>query len=278
MNIKENSKILKLSYVFKNYENEIKEAKQTKKDYEEFLDELLEKEINQRKENGIKKRIRYAKFPIKKYLEDFDRKLYNPEFIKEFEELDTLDFIEKKENIILVGTPGAGKTHYAIGLGIKACMDGKSVLFISVPNLIIELKEAMSRSQLTAYKRKFEKFDLVILDELGYVSFDKEGCEILFNLLSNRNDKGSIIITTNLTFDRWEEIFKDAMLTGAMVDRLAYKAHILDLSRNVSHRYEETVSWKNSKKYVNFIIEKVVHFSIIKWSIFHLTNTKERAI
>ena len=157
MNIKENSKILKLSYVFKNYENEIKEAKQTKKDYEEFLDELLEKEINQRKENGIKKRIRYAKFPIKKYLEDFDRKLYNPEFIKEFEELDTLDFIEKKENIILVGTPGAGKTHYAIGLGIKACMDGKSVLFISVPNLIIELKEAMSRSQLTAYKRKFEK-------------------------------------------------------------------------------------------------------------------------
>ena len=94
---------------------------------------------------------------------------------------------------------------------------------------------------------KAEKYDLVILDELGYVSFDKEGCEILFNLLSNRNDKGSIIITTNLTFDRWEEIFKDAMLTGAMVDRLAYKAHILDLSRDISHRYEETVSWKNSK-------------------------------
>ena len=153
----------------------------------------------------------------------------------------------KKENIILVGTPGAGKTHYAIGLGTKACIEGKSVLFISVPNLIIELKEAMSRSQLTAYKRKFEKYDLVMLDELGYVSFDKEGCEILFNLLSNRNDKGSIIITTNLTFDRWEEIFKDAMLTGAMVDRLAYKAHILDLSRDVSHRYEETISWKNNK-------------------------------
>lgn len=102
MNIKENSKILKLSYVFKNYENEIKEAKQTKKDYEKFLDELLEKEINQRKENGIKKRIRYAKFPIKKYLEDFNRKLYNPEFLKEFEELESLEFIDKKENIILI--------------------------------------------------------------------------------------------------------------------------------------------------------------------------------
>ena len=162
MNIKENCKILKLSYIFKNYEEEIKEAKQTKKDVGIFLDELLEKEINQRKENGIKKRLRYAKFPIKKYLEDFDKKLYNPEFIKEFDELETLEFIDKKENIILVGTPGAGKTHYAIGLGTKACMEGKSVLFISVPNLIIELKEAMSRSQLTTYKRKFEKYDLVI--------------------------------------------------------------------------------------------------------------------
>lgn len=247
MNIKENSKILKLSYIFKNYESEIKEAKQVKKEPDVFLDELLEKEIIQRKENSVIKRLRYAKFPIKKYLEDFNKKLYNPEFIKEFDELETLDFISKKENVILVGTPGAGKTHYAIGLGTKACMEGKSVLFVSVPNLIIELKEAMSKSQLTTYKKKFEKYDLVILDELGYVSFDKEGCEILFNLLSNRNDKGSIIITTNLTFDRWEEIFKDAMLTGAMVDRLAYKAHILDLSREVSHRYEETVFWKESK-------------------------------
>ena len=102
MNIKENSKILKLSYIFNNYEEEIKEAKQTKKDPEIFLDQLLEKEILQRKENGIKKRLRLAKFPMKKYLEDFDRKLYNPEFIKEFDELDTLEFIEKNENIILI--------------------------------------------------------------------------------------------------------------------------------------------------------------------------------
>ena len=183
MNIKENSKILKLSYIFNNYEKEIRDAQKNGTDIGKFLDEILEKEINQRKENGIKKRIRYAKFPLKKYLEDFDRKIYKSEFIKEFAELETLNFINEKENIILIGTPGAGKTHYAIGLGIKACIEGKSVLFVSVPNLIIELKEAMSRSQLTAYKRKFEKYDLVILDELGYVSFDKEGCEILFNLL-----------------------------------------------------------------------------------------------
>ena len=246
--IKEMSGVLKLSYIANNYEDEIKEAKQTNKSFEEFLKEILQKELIQRKENGIKKRIKEAKFPYKKYLEDFDRTIYKKEFLPEFTELETLEFIDKKENIILIGTPGAGKSHYAIALGIKACNVGKTVLFTSVPNLIIELKEAMSRSQLSIYKKRFERFDLVILDELGYVSFDKEGCEILFNLLSNRNDKGSIIITTNLTFDRWEEIFKDAMLTGAMVDRLAYKAHILDISRDVSHRYEETVKWKNNKE------------------------------
>jgi len=247
MNIKEACSILKLSYISNNYEDDIKEAKQTNITLEEFLQNILNKELIQRKENGVKKRIKEAKFPYKKYLEDFNKNLYKTEFINEFNELETLEFIDKKENVILIGTPGAGKSHYAIGLGIKACVEGKSVLFASVPNLIIELKEAMSKSQLTNYKRRFDKYDLVILDELGYVSFDKEGCEILFNLISNRNDKGSIIITTNLTFDRWEEIFKDAVLTGAMVDRLAYKAHILDITRDVSHRYEETVSWKKEK-------------------------------
>jgi DNA replication protein DnaC len=94
-------------------------------------------------------------------------------------------------------------------------MKGKMVLFVTVPNLIVELKEAASQNQLNAYRRKFERFDLVILDELGYVSFDKGGCEILFNLLSNRHGKGSVIITTNLTFEHWEGVFKDPVLTGA---------------------------------------------------------------
>ncbi|RDU23734.1 ATP-binding protein [Anaerosacchariphilus polymeriproducens] len=123
---------------------------------------------------------------------------YNRDLIHKFEELSCLKFIEDKENIILIGSPRSGKTHYSIGLGIKACMKGLSVLFISETNLMIELKEAMSLNQLNSYKKKFEKYDLVILDELGYVSFDKAGCEILFNLLSNRNDKGSIIVTNVL--------------------------------------------------------------------------------
>lgn len=247
MNISQMALELKLSYVKDNFEDYVEEAKHTKMDYEVFLETLLKNELLRRAENGVARRLRYAKFPIKKYLEDFDRTKYGDDFKVKFDELETLKFITNKENIIMIGTPGAGKTHYAIGLGVKACMTGKSVLFVSVPNLIIELKEAMSQNQLNTYKRKFEKFDLVILDELGYVSFDKIGCEILFNLLSNRNDKGSIIITTNLTFDRWEEIFKDTMLTGAIVDRLAHKAHILDISRETSHRFEETISWLKTK-------------------------------
>lgn len=234
---------LKLPYTREQYQHLLDEANHTNMSCLEFLTLLLEREFSLRKENGVRHRMRNAKFPVKKYLEDFDKSKYPKEFKHKFDELETLKFIESKENIILIGTPGSGKTHFSTGLGIKACLKGKSVLFISVPNLIIELKEAMSQNSLNTYKRKFEKYHLVILDELGYISFDKVGCEILFNLLSNRNDKGSIIITTNLAFDRWNEIFNDRMLTGAIVDRLAYKAHILDVSRTTSHRFEETISW-----------------------------------
>lgn len=104
----------------------------------------------------------------------------------------------------------------------------------------------MSRNQISQYKKKFEKYDLVILDELGYVSFDKEGSEILFNLISNRINVGSMIITTNLLFDRWEEIFKDPILTTALVDRLTYKSHLLNMSGD-SYRIEETMAWLKDK-------------------------------
>lgn len=246
MTIQELAVQLKLPYIKSHSQELLDEAIHLKLSHEEFLKIYLSREYELRKTNGIKTRLRQAKFPIKKYLEDFDRTKYSKEFRDKFVELETLRFIDNKENIILIGTPGSGKTHYSIAIATKAIMEGKSVLFVSVPNLIIELKEALSKHQLSAYKRKFEKYDIVILDELGYVSFDKSGSEILFNLLSNRNDKGSIIITSNLTFDRWNEIFNDVLLTGALVDRLAHKAHILDISRETSHRFEETIAWLKS--------------------------------
>lgn len=246
MNIKEASNILKLSYLRESYEDLIEESSNLNLSNEDFLKLFLEREVERRKNNGIARRIRNAKFINKKFLEDFDKTKYSLELNKKFEYLETLKFIDNKENIIMIGTPGCGKTHYATALGIKACMKGKNVLFTSVPNLVIELQEAMSKNQITNYKRKFEKYDLVILDELGYVSFDKAGCEILFNLLSSRNDKGSIILTTNLNFERWEEVFKDPMLTGAIVDRLAHRAHIMDMSREKSYRMEDSIEWSKN--------------------------------
>lgn len=149
------------------------------------------------------------------------------------------EFIASGRNAVLISNPGRGKTHLAIGFGIAARLGDMRVLFTNVPNLVIELKEAMSRNQVTAYKRRFMEYGLVIIDELGYVSFDRQGNEILFDLLSNRNDAGSMIITTNLAFERWEEVFHDTNLTGALVDRLTHRAHILDMSGE-SYRLKET--------------------------------------
>jgi DNA replication protein DnaC len=248
MTIQDFATQLKLPYIKSSHKDILEEAKLTNMTLEEFLLEILSREHELRKNNGIQSRMKRAKFPYAKHLEGFDRNKYARSFFSKFDELETLDFIENKQNIILIGSPGSGKTHYSIGLAIKAIISGKSVLFVSVPNLIIELKEALSQHQLNAYKKKFEKYDLVVLDELGYVSFDKAGAEILFNLLSNRNDKGSVIITSNLTFDRWHEVFGDTMLTGALVDRLAHRAHILDISLENSVRYEDTLAWLNSNK------------------------------
>jgi DNA replication protein DnaC len=246
MNITELSGKLRLPYIRENWRQIADEARHTKQDHAAFLENLLDLEWSLRLENGQQRRIKEAKFPLKKYLADFNRDKYDEVFLPKFDELETLEFIKNKENIILLGTSGAGKTHLAIALGIGACMNGQSVLFAHVPNLIIELKETMGNNQMSSYRKRFERYDLVILDELGYVSMDKAGCELLFNLISSRNDKGSIIVTSNLTFDRWEEVFKDPTLTGALIDRLAHKAHVLDISREKGGRFEETLAWLES--------------------------------
>lgn len=242
MNIKESARFLKLSYVHGNYAELIEEAEQLRMPYGKFLEDILQQEVETRKKNGVYKRIKNAKFSNKKYLTDYKTDHFSEEVARKIEELKTLDFIRNKENVILIGNPGTGKTHLAVALGIEACFNGMTVLFSSVPDLVLELKEAMSLNQVTMYKRRFDLYDLVILDELGYISFDKEGKEILFNLISSRSGRGSVIITTNLVFDKWQEIFSDPVLTSAIVDRLACKAHVLDMSGD-SYRIKETIEW-----------------------------------
>ena len=176
--------------------------------FEDFLEELLKNEVELRTRNSIKTRIRRAKFPYPMILQDYQREHLSIEIRQKIHELETLEFIDNKLNIILIGNPGRqnGTEHR---MGNKACHQGKKVLLVNIPTLLIELKEAMNQNQITMYKRKFESYDLVILDELGYCTFDQERGEILFNLLSSRNEKGAMIITSNLTFDWWNEVFKD---------------------------------------------------------------------
>jgi len=153
--------------------------------------------------------------------------------------LERLDFIKAAQNVILAGNPGTGKTHIAIGLGLKACLQGFKVLFTTVHRLLTQLRESHSELSLRKLEIKFEKYDLVICDEFGYVSFDKKGAELLFNHLSLRTGRKSTIITTNLGFDHWEEIFGDPVLTAALVDRLTHKAHLVNMNGE-SYRLKET--------------------------------------
>lgn len=240
--IREYALQLKLANIKDNYHKMISEAQLSDLSYEDFLKNILKEEVELREKNRISILIKYAKFPYKVYLEDYQLEHLNSTVSKQVKKIRSLEFIENKENILLFGNPGVGKTHLAIALGYKACLENKSVLFISVPNLMIAIKEAMNLNQIQRYKKNFEKYDLVILDELGYITFEKQASEVLFNLLSNRNNKGSTIITTNLTFDRWSEVFKDEVLTTAIIDRLAHKSHIIDLSGE-SFRAKETMQW-----------------------------------
>lgn len=240
--IKEISKQVRLPGIRRYMVEEIEEANTKNLSYEEFLYHLLLKEYDLRLENSMKNRIRLANFPYKKYLEDLSIDDLPHDAKKRLKVLTSLDFIESGQNVILAGSPGTGKTHLAIGLGIKACLAGYQVLFATVPLLVNQLKESRSENILRRVEARFEKYDLVIADELGYISFDKEGSELLFTHLSLRAGRKSTIITTNLSFERWDEIFLDSVMTAAMIDRLTHKSYMLNMNGN-SYRLKETKEW-----------------------------------
>lgn len=241
--IKENANTLKLTYIRENHEKEITQAEIRNLDHESFLDELLSKELASRRDRSVSRRIKTAKFPFIMAFDDFKLDHYDPHLQQHIRSLQTLSFVENNENIILIGNPGVGKTALAVCLGYKLCLSLKKVLFLNTSDLLIQIREAMSQNQILRYKRRFESYDLVILDELGFVSFDQASGEILFNLLSSRNQKGSTIITSNLSVDKWNEIFHDQVMTTAIVDRLAYRSHLIDMSGE-SYRVKSTIKWQ----------------------------------
>lgn len=233
------AKQLRLPYLTEHIGQHLEQARTENSTYEEFLLQLFEYEIQLRKQNSINNRLRQAKFPYAKQLETLDISALPDEAQLHFQTLRSLSFIEQKQNIIFAGNPGTGKTHLAIGLGIKACQNGHHVYFAHVPTLIIQLKEAKSERVFQRLKSKFDKYQLIILDELGYISFDKEGAELLFNFLSTRCEKASTIFTTNLPFSRWDEIFHDPIITAAMVDRITHNSYVINMN-GASFRMKES--------------------------------------
>ena len=247
--IMEYSKELKLPMIRKHLEEHVQEATQRDTCYEEFLAGLLEKECDARREASRYNRIRMAEFTHKKYLEDLSVQDLPEDAQKKLKLLKTLEFIREGRNVILAGNPGTGKTHVAIGLGVKACLEGYKVWFTTVPLLVNRIKECRAQQTLRVFQNRFEKYDLVIADEMGYISFDKEGSELLFTHLSLRAGRKSTIITTNLSFERWGEIFQDPVMTAAMIDRLTHQSYLVNMNGN-SYRMKETKEWLQKQKLV----------------------------
>lgn len=234
----ESCRFLRFKGIQKYFEEELEAAS----DYEDYLVRLLRHEIAEKEKRSIECRTRSAHFPYRKYLEDLELSELPPAMQTKLPELATLDFIRKGKNLIMIGNPGTGKTHIALGLGIKACLQGYKVLFTTIPLLVTELKECNSQQRLRYFQNRFEKYDLVIADELGYISFDRAATDLLFSNLSLRAGRKSMIVTSNLTFARWTEVFGDPAITNAMVDRLTHKATIVDMNGD-SYRLKETMDF-----------------------------------
>ncbi len=231
---------LRLPSFRKNIQSVLTDSLKQNDPYERVILTLLAKELEQRHSNREKIRVRAAGFPQLKYLQDLCRADLPEDGRSKLPELETLDFIKDGRNIIMGGSSGTGKTHMAIGLGIKACMEGCSVMFTQVSKLLTQIRECHSSRTLRTLENRFEKYDLVICDELGYISFDKQGAEMLFNHLSLRSGIKSTIITSNQSFDKWQDIFgKDTILTAALLDRLTHKAHLVNMNGK-SFRMKET--------------------------------------
>lgn len=239
---------LRLAAFRNDIEEIITQAVQQNASYEQVILDLLKAEQQVRLINRKKVQMRNAAFPQLKYLQDISRSDLPADAIAKLPILETLDFITTGQNVILGGSPGTAKTHIAIGLGIKAVQQGYNVMFTTVSKLLTQIRESYSNRTLRMLELRFEKYDLVICDEFGYISFDKQGAEMLFNHLSLRTGIKSTIITSNLSFDKWNDIFgKDTVLTAALLDRLTHKAYLVNMNGQ-SYRMKETKKIQDSLK------------------------------
>lgn len=239
-----NLKSLNLSNMARMLESSVRQARESGMDYQDFLLELTEHELNIRNQNRLKRRIKEARFPLLKTFEDYDFEAA-PELDRRcIRGLCSGEYIRDHKNVILLGRSGTGKTHLATALGVEACKQGIRTRFVTACGLANELIESRHERQLQKSLQRYFRYGLLIVDELGYVPFSKEGSELLFQVLAERHERGSVIITSNLGFGDWNQVFGDANLTAALLDRITHRATIINCTWD-SYRLKESL--KNRK-------------------------------
>ncbi len=235
MTLQEYCKILHISTVYTVYEKSYTENPVINA----FLKEALMAEFQSRKANRQMRTLKQAGFPTLKKFEDLNLEALPDDGRSSIPILQSLAFLKERKNLILIGNSGTGKTHCAIATGVQACLNEYKVQFRTAAMLINELYEAKKQSRLTVLIKKLKQADLLIIDELGYISFDLEGAELLFQLLAARYETHSTVVTSNLMFSEWVKIFHDKTLTAALLDRITHHAVILNMSGTSYRRRED---------------------------------------
>jgi DNA replication protein DnaC len=223
-------KMLKLPTFLREYEKQARQCAAEGLDHVQFLTRLVELELIDRERRMIERRIKAAKFPATKSLDSFDFKAIPRLNKMQVLELARCEWIERRENVIALGPSGTGKTHIGLGLGLAACQKGLSVSFTTAAALVNELMEARDERRLLRVQKQMATVKLLIIDELGFVPLSKTGAELLFELVSQRYERGATLITSNLPFDEWTEVFGTERLTGALLDRLTHHVNILEMN------------------------------------------------
>ena len=232
-------KRLRLPTIARTHAKVAEEAAAANLSFDRYLLALVEQEVIQREQNAFTMRMKRAGFPVMKSFENFDFAA-SPGIDKQrMLQLAECQWIDKAEVVILVGNPGVGKSHCATALGVEACRHGKRVRFFTAEDLATRIREAKAQMVYGKLQRQLDRAELVLVDELGYVSLCRDSAQALFHFFSERHERRSVIITTNLEFGKWTEVFGEERMTAALLDRLTHKAHIF-LATGESYRFRES--------------------------------------
>jgi DNA replication protein DnaC len=238
---------LRLPSFRNHYEADARRAEKETHSYEQYLLELASRECQTRQTNRIQTRLRQSRLPLEKTLDSFKMKRLPTKVARQVRSLLDGSFIDRKENLLAFGKPGSGKTHLLAGIGQALIQQGRSVYFRSCSLLVQELLIAKRDLKLSRYLKRLARFEAIVIDDIGYVEQSREEMEVLFTLLAERYERGSVLLTSNLPFSKWESIFKDPMTTAAAIDRLVHHSVILELNIK-SFRLEEALQEKQESQ------------------------------